>query len=411
MDLLLARQPILDIKRKVYGYELLHRSSRRDGFDNSDGDRASLEVLANTLLSFGLRKVLGKQRGFINFTRRLLLNDTALLLDPGVFVIEILENVEPDAEVIAACRRLREKGYLLALDDFLGREAFHPLAAVADIIKVDFRLTSHQERLRISSRYNRPALRLLAEKVETEEEFSLACREGFSLFQGFFFLRPEILSQREVPAFKGNLLRILAEIHAEEFDFGRLEDLIKREPSLVLRLLRYVNSAAFGWSAKIGSIRQAMALLGEDEMRRWLTLATLPALASDRPEELVRTAMLRARACELLAVEAGLAGRSLDLFLVGMFSLLEAIIGRPLRELLDELFLPSDVREALLEPPPAGGRLGAIYRLVENYEKGEWEKVSELAGELGLTVDTVAQRYLEATGWTEEIFSQIHATA
>jgi len=410
MDLLLARQPILDAERKVYGYELLHRSSRLDGFDNSDGDRASLEVLSNTLLSFGIRKVLGKHRGFINFTRELLVNDTALLLDPDVFVIEILETVQPDVEVIAACRRLRKKNYLLALDDFLGREAFHPLAAAADFLKVDFRLTSHHERLKIVRRYNRPTLRLLAEKVETEQEFSLACQEGFTLFQGFFFLRPEILSQREVPAFKGNLLRILAEIHAEEFDFGRLEDLIKREPSLVLRLLRYVNSAAFGWSSKIGSIRQAMALLGEDEMRRWLTLATLPALASDRPEELVRTAMLRARACELLAIEAGLAGRSLDLFLTGMFSLLETIIGRPLKDLLDELFLPGDVRQALLEPPPAGGRIGSVFRLVENYEKGEWERVTDLAKELGLTAENIAQRYLEATSWAEEIFSQIHVT-
>ena len=252
---------------------------------------------------------------------------------------------------------------------------------------------------------------MLAEKVETQEEVAWARREGFSYFQGYFFARPVILAKNDVPSFKVNLLRILAEMHAPEFDFGRVELLIKQDLPLCYRLLRYVNSAAFGWRSPIPSVRQAMTLLGEEEVRRWLTLAALPALASDKPDELVETAALRARFCELCAPWTGLSDRRSDLFLLGMFSLLDVMVGRPLDELLGELCIAEDVRGALLGHLAAEKPFAAIYQLVLACERAEWDTVSRLAASLGSPAEVVSDLYLEAVRWCAEIFHARDLTA
>jgi EAL and modified HD-GYP domain-containing signal transduction protein len=404
MEVFLARQPIFDSGLKVYGYELLHRSCRNNAFDGGDGDLASMEVLANTLLTFGPASVLSGKLGFINFTRDLLVGNLAFLMPPDSLVVEIVESVEPDDDVISACRKLRSRRYLLALDDFVAKDSSQPLVQLASILKVDFRATTEPERRQIVQRYGRPGLRMLAEKVETQEEVEWAQREGFSYFQGYFFARPVILAKKDIPLFKVNLLRILSEVHGPEFDFGRVERLIKQEMPLCYRLLRYVNSAAFGWRSRIASIQQAMALLGKEEMRRWLTLAALPALASDKPDELVETAVLRARFCELFAPWAGLPNRSSDLFLLGMFSLLDVMVGRPLDELLGEMCLAEDVCGALLGTSDTASPLPLIYQMVLACEKAQWDAVSLLAGRLGSPVEAVTDLYLDAVRWCAEIF-------
>lgn len=400
----LARQPIFDSSLNVYGYELLYRSCRTNAFDAADGDLASMQVLATTLLTLGPDNVLGGKLGFINFTRELLLGDLAMLLPPDSFVIEILESVEPDDEVIAACRTLGRRGYRIALDDFILHNSQQPLVEFADILKVDFRLTTGPERRRIVQRYGRPGLTMLAEKVETAEELASARREGFGCFQGYFFARPVILAKTTIPSFKVNLLRILSEVYSREFDLRKIEGLFKQDMPLCYRLLRYVNSAVFGWRSRINSIHQAIVLLGEEDVRRWLTLAALPALASDKPEELVETAVLRARFCELLAPCAGLSHRASDLFLLGMFSLLDAMVGRPLEELLEELWLADDVRGALVGGRAEDNPLARVYRLALAWERSEWDAVTRIAAELGLRIDVISDLYFEATTWCAQIF-------
>ncbi len=404
MKIFLARQPIFDASLRVYGYELLHRSSEAGSFDCADSNAASLGVLANTLLTLGLENVLRGRLGFINFTRDLLLNEVALLMPPDSLVVEILESVEPDEQVIAACRKLRSRHYRLALDDFGPNALGEPLVEFASVLKVDFRASPESERREIVRRFGRPGLRMLAEKVETQEEVEWARREGFDYFQGYFFARPVILAQQEIPSFKVNLLRILSELYSVDFDFGRVESLIKQELPLCYRLLRYVNSAAFGSRSPIVSIRQALVLLGENEVRRWFTVAALPVLASDKPDELVETAMLRARFCELLAPSAGLSHRTSDAFLVGMFSLLDAMVGRPLDELLNELCLAGDVRGALLTEHDEANPLAVIYRLVVACERAKWEEVQGLAERFGSSQDSVSDLYLQAIRWCKDIF-------
>lgn len=403
MEILLCRQPILDARLHTYGYELLYRSCPTAAYDGEDPDAASLQVLATSLMS-GAPPFSRDNVAFVNFTRALLLNEVALLFPPQMLVVEILENVQPDAPVISACSRLKASGYRLALDDFGPGAHTRPLLDLAAILKVDFRATPPRERKRLVVHYARPGLRMLAEKVETHEEFEWARGHGFSYFQGYFFARPLIIARKEIPASKANLLRLLGAVHAPNFDFARIEELVKHEPQLCHRLLRYVNSAAFGSRAQILSVRMAMVLLGEDELRKWLTLAALPGLASDKPDSLAETAVLRARTCELLAVRAGLAARSGEFFLMGMFSLLDAFMGRPLDELLAELGLSRDVTEALLGDAALGNPAARIYRLALAVERADWDTVAVLATALGLSVERVSEVCFEAAAWCTRIF-------
>ncbi|MBK9169802.1 MAG: EAL domain-containing protein [Bryobacterales bacterium] len=245
MEVLLARQPIFDASLNVFAYELLHRSPHSAVFAEEDGDKASLEVLANTLLTVGPASVLNGRLAFVNFTRELLLRGFADLMPPEALVVEILENVEADDAVVAACRALRRRRYKLALDDVVLSGPPPALAPLASFLKVDFYFTTDAERRQIVKRYKRPGLRLLAEKVETQEEFESAKRQGFTYFQGYFFARPVMISAQAIPSLKAASLRILSEVHAPDVNFWRLEKLLKRDVALCYRLLRYVNSAAF----------------------------------------------------------------------------------------------------------------------------------------------------------------------
>lgn len=404
MEIFLARQPIFDVNQTVFGYELLHRSSRSGGYNATNGDLASIQVINHTLMSFGPRKVLNGRAGLINFTRELLVSGYAHLLPPDSFVVEVLETVEPDAEVIEACRDLRRRNYRLALDDFVPSPAMEPLIGLAHIIKVDYLKTSPQDRRALVRRYGRAGISMLAEKVETAQDFALARHEGFAYFQGYFFARPVILEGRDIPPFKLNLLRLLAEANQPECDFKRLERLLKPEVTLCYRLLRYVNSAAFATLSTVTSIRQAMNFLGETQLRKWLTVAALPALATNKPAELVETAVLRARFAETLAAPAGLAARSQDLFLMGMFSLLDAMIGRPLEELLSELGLPDDIRHVLLNPDSAKGKPADVHRIVVASERGDSVALAAAASRLSIPSDTIFASYLESAAWCSDIF-------
>jgi len=399
VDILLARQPIFGSNLQVYGYELLYRACHNHGGSGSDGTVASMQVLANVLLTFGPARVLGGKVGFINFTRELLVSDLAYMLPWDSLVIEILETVVPDEPVIAACRKLKDRHYRLALDDFVDTEQSLPLVELANIIKVDFRSTPERERLRLVRSHARPGLRFLAEKVETSEEFEWARKNGFDYFQGFFLARPSMMARKEIPALKINTLRLLAQVHRRELDFGEVEELIKRDAPLCYRLLRYVNSGAFALPSRISSIRQAMMILGEEDMRKWIALAAIPALASDKPNELLERATLRARFCELLAPWAGPSPRGSELFLAGMFSLLDAMVGRPLGELLEELGLTDTVGAVLLGQSPAESGLSQVYRLALACEDADWDAVLRIAKKLRAPVEVVSDLYVEAVDW------------
>lgn len=404
MDVFVARQPIFDRQQRVFGYELLFRSCLTNAYDGTEGTQATSQVITTSFFSLDMGKILGGKRAFINFNRDLLVGECVSVLPSEIAVVEVLESVEADEQVMAACKHLKERGYLLALDDFVCEERLAPLAEVADIIKVDFLATPEAERRRLVRRYSGRGIKLLAEKVETPEQFRQAYQMGYSYFQGYFFARPVIISGRDIPAFKLHYLQILKEINLPELDYPRLENMIKQEVSLSYKLLRYINSAAFGWRGPIESIRQALVLLGESESRKFVSLVALPFLAQDKPEELVVTAVIRARFCESIAPRVGLSNRKADLFFLGMFSLLDVIMDRPLEEVLAEVGLAPDVREALLEKSCGRNPLGWILELVRCYEAAEWDRLAQAARHLRLPAEVIPDLYLDSVHWADSVF-------
>ena len=256
-----ARQPIFDREEKVFGYELLFRDSLENCFVG-DADEASRATLDRSLV-IGLDVLCDGRRAFVNCTRDTLIKGLVGLLPSTTTVVEILETVTADPDVMAACHSLKEQGYIIALDDYVADDQREPLAEMADIIKVDWLLTTQPERERLMKQFGPWRCRMLAEKVETQSQFEQARDQGFVYFQGYFFRRPEMMGTHDMPANRLNYIRMLQEVSRPELDVPGLEKLVKEEASVCYRLLRYLNSAAFGFKKEIHSVRHALSILGE----------------------------------------------------------------------------------------------------------------------------------------------------
>lgn len=404
LEVLVARQPIFDRRQHVVAYELLYRSSRENRFQGEDSAKATSGVVANALLSFGLDRLIDEHRAFINFDAATLSDGLAMALPPERAVIEILETVEETEELLRHCAALKAKGYQLALDDFVGERGYERLLDLADIIKVDFRLADPADWGSIASRFAPRGIRMLAEKVETHEEFEQAREHGYELFQGYFFSRPNIVASKEIPGSKLHHLRVLGEIHRPELDFDRIEGILKSDPAMVHKLLRYVNSVSFGLRSEIESVRHALALLGEAEVRKWASLVTLTGLAIDKPQELVVDSVVRGRVCEQLSQPVGLGQRSGEMFFLGMFSLIEAMLDRPMAEILEGIHLADEVRATLLSSHSAPQRMSKLLGLAAALERAEFPKVESLAGESRLDLTAVRGVYVDAVEWAGKLF-------
>ncbi len=402
MEHFIARQPIFDTKGRVYAYELLFRSGLHNYFDCDDQDHAAASVIANSNLLFNLDEMTGGTKAFINCTRKVLLEDLMDTLPRQLAVVEVLEDVEPDDAIIAACLRLKNQGYILALDDFVYHENFEPLLDLADIIKVDFLLSDVAEQEHLAKTMIPRGIKMLAEKVETHEVYEQAKDMGYQLFQGYFFAKPVIISRKDIPTNKVQFLRILKDIHAAEVDFKKLALTIQSEVSLSYKLLKLINSAAFALRHKVTSILQALSLLGLREIRSWVSLLSIASMADDKPAELVVSSLIRARLCEQLAQPCKMGDRQSGMFLMGLFSLLDVIMSRPIDEILQEITVEQDIMEALAGNP---GTLRTVLDLVIAMEKGEWEQVSSLAAELQIEEQTLSATYLDAVKWAQDIYT------
>jgi EAL and modified HD-GYP domain-containing signal transduction protein len=406
VDVLIARQAIFDRERKVYGYELLYRSNAASsGFDGTSAEAATMQVLSNTLMAIGAEKVLGGKKAFVNFDQRLLRQEMHLMLPPESIVIEILETVKPTADLIALCQSIAQQGYALALDDFANDPGWEPLTRIAGLIKVDLRLISREEQECMLRTYRPRGVMMLAEKVETYAEFDWARRAGYDLFQGYFFARPMLVSSHQIPAVKSSCLLLLREVHRPDFDFERVEELLREDVALTYKLLRYVNSAIFARRTDIESIGQALIVLGEEGIRRWVALAALPMLATDKPTELLTLSLVRASFCERLAglAQAAPPGQA---FLMGMFSLLDALIDQPLHEALRSVDLGPEVTQALLGIAPDGSFLARLHELILCYERADWDAVERLSNVCGIPPLQTGDAYLDSMDWAAEIVHQ-----
>ena len=392
-----ARQPILTADEKVFGYELLFRDGVEDFFRHADPDEASRSTL-NTAMLLGLDVLCDGRRAFVNCTRDILLKDYITLLPSEQAVVEILETVPADDLVVAACRRLKESGYTIALDDFGVNDPREALTDFADIIKVDLRDMSATDAAAMVKRYGPWRCRMLAEKVETREEFLAAKKAGFLYFQGYFFRRPEMLTAHEIPANRVNYLRMLTAVSKPELDVREIENVVKGEASLCYRLLRYLNSAAFGFANEIHSVRHALAILGEREVRRWIRLVATLGAGQGKSSELVLSALVRARFCELLSPK--IPHGDSDLFLMGLLSLMDVILELPMSQVLDNVPIDQESKSVLL-----GGacRLRPFYQLMLAQESGEWKTASELTAQLHLSESEVAECHWQAMQWARQV--------
>ena len=294
MNALVARQAVFDCQRNLYGYELLFRSNESiNAFDGTEAAVATTQVLANTLMSIGTETLLCGKKAFVNFNHHLLQSKMHLTLPKESLVIEILESVSPTSHFVELCDSIRQQGYSLALDDFTDEPGFAPLTRMASVIKVDMRLSSRAEQKRMLGKYKPRGILMLAEKVETYSEFQWALRAGYDLFQGYFFARPEVIRSRRIPAAKTACLRLLRETRQDGMNFQRIGQIIREDVSLTYQLLRYSSSASFPRHSEAQEITHALLILGEERLRGWVAMATLPLLATNKPDELLKLSGLR----------------------------------------------------------------------------------------------------------------------
>ncbi|MBC8060326.1 MAG: HDOD domain-containing protein [Clostridiaceae bacterium] len=400
MDVYVARQPIFDINNNSIAYELLFRNSLENKYTGNDGNAATLEVINNTFFTIGLNNVLDGKKAFINLSESLLKADFITALPPEHVVIEILETVEPTTEVIERCKELKNKGYILALDDFVFYPKYKKLLEIVDIIKVDFTITIGAARKQVFRLIKNKRIKFLAEKVETKEEYLEAISYGYTYFQGYFFSKPEILMGKDIPLNKMIYLRLIKELNSKEFHVDKLEALIVKDVSIAYKLLKMINSSAFGIKNKVTSMKLAIAMLGEKEMVKWLYMLVVRGISLDKPQELITLSLERAKFCEQLAILSNNNQIAFDAYLTGMLSTMDAILNLPMEKILDELSVGDDVKLALTEE---SNTLGIIYRLVKNYERGDFDSVITLGDDLHINQSDISDTYFNVLRWIKDM--------
>ncbi len=389
----IGRQPIFDSKLKIAGYELLFRSGNVDAYDGIDGDKATSQVINNALMEISLDDIVGSNPAFINFTKDLLINGIAELLPADRVVIEILETVEVDEELVAGVKRLVDAGYIIALDDFTFSDEWIPLIDLATIIKFDVMQHSIEEIKNQIKKFEGRKLKLLAEKVETQEEYHQLIEVGFDYFQGYFFSKPEVISHQALSSASISLLQLLAQMQKPDLEVSEIEQLISQDVSLSYKLFRCVNSAAFGLKNKMNSIKQAVVYLGIQRLKNWVSLLAMSGNAN-KASELIQVGLVRAKMCEFIADECGLPEKD-SYFIVGLFSILDAVLDQPLSDILKKIPLDESLNKALLDRK---GDMGKALWCSICCEQCIWDGIEFP----NMSQDRLYQIYRDAMTWTRQ---------
>jgi c-di-GMP-related signal transduction protein len=396
-----TRQPILAADETVIGYKLLFRTDVVSHFSMQDEEGAARRTIdMSTLL--GLDVLCDHRLAFIGCDREILLEHGLAFLPANRVVAEIERGVQVDEVVIEACCELKNAGYRIAIDGFTADDSRQAIVHLADYLKVDLKKGGWEEIPELVGPDHWKDAVLMATNVESREDFDLARRKGFQLFQGFFFRKPESLRTRTAPTNRVIYLRLLQAVMQPELNWDRVEELIKSDPTLYYRLLRFLNSPLFGIRGGVRTVRQAFTLLGDDEMRRWCRLAGMFELSKGRPGELLLSALVRARFAELLGSRVGHGEE--DLFLLGVLSMMDSILEIPMRAVIEGLPLDESARRLLLEHE---GGLAGIFRLVSEVEAGAWNLVVDSCVELCVAQDFAAGCYTEAIAWAQSLAASV----
>ena len=366
----LARQPILNSERKFIAYEILSRYGPENYCRPPENSNINVNGM-DELFLMGIRTMTEGLPAFLNCTRDFLLNDYLTLMPCDLVVGEILETVPSDVEVLAACHRMKDQGYRLALDDYCDAPAMQPLLKIADYVKIDVLLTDFPGQKRVVDLCHARSIPVIAEKVETNEQFR-HCREiGYDYFQGYFFCRPQIVGRRSVPANKVVYLQLLQAANEVQFDFQKISQIFRRDVSLSYRLLRYLNSPVFPFRMEIHSIPHALTLLGEHSMRKWISLVSVACLGDEVADGLLRLPLLRAMFCELIGHKIGMHREANELFLLGLLSVMDALLNMRMSDVLAEIPVGDEIKNALLG---RDSRYRPVFDVVLDYESGTWEQ-------------------------------------
>jgi len=402
MDAYVARQPIFDRKMKIFAYELLFRNSLDNFMPKVDEDMASSQILSSTYYTIGIDKITSGKKAFINFTQNLIEDMVPLFFPKATTVVEVLENVKPSSKVIEALKAIRQNGHVIAMDDFVFTKESIPLLQYVDIIKIDFKSTPSDLAGAVIKKVNAAGFKtlFLAEKIETNEEFMDALEMGFSYFQGYFFCKPEIIKGRQISTSQVSLLKITSEVNKQDYNLSVVESFIARDVNISFKLLKYINSAYFKRMKEISTIRDALFMMGTDELKRFVTLMAISQMNDSKPDALIYTSAFRAKFCELCGKSSTRKDCPDELFTLGIFSLIDAILDQPMDRIMRQLPLPSRITEALTKK---NGLMADYLKLTEAYEKADWASVSEYCRLIELNEAYLPAIYIDACSWSSEI--------
>lgn len=396
MEIFLARQAIYNRKNQVVAYELLFRNSKFNAFTGDVNEEEATIKLISNCAAIGLSNLTNGKKAFINFPKGVLLKDTVCLLEKENLVVEILENVKPTAEILFYLVELKNKGYILALDDVVMNYRYKEFGTLIDVYKIDFIATSKSERVTILEEISKvnPKRKLLAEKVETEEDYNEALENNYLYFQGYYFSKPTMISGRDIPVRNVSCFNIMVELLSPNFDVDKIERTIKTDVAISYKLMKFLNSANFSFLQKISSIRHAITLLGKKELEKWLSLVVISEMKNSNAEYTTNT-IIRGRFCELIAGEAKSSKKSLA-FMVGLFSNLDVFINRSMENIILEIPLDEEVKTALLG---SDNDLSQILNLVKAYESMDIKKVEEYSQKLNIDKKLLIDMYIESIEW------------
>lgn len=401
-DIFLGRQPIFNRTMDVCAYELLYRSGQNNAADFKDADQATVRVILNTLVEMGLDNIVNNGKAFINFSKNFLVGKYPILLPANRVVIEILEDVKVDSELMGALIDLQQAGFSFALDDVTNIERVYEFRTLSSIIKLDLMQINRLELPNLISAIKQQGFKVLAEKVETQAEYNQCRRLGVDYYQGFFLCKPNIIVGKKMDSSRLVIMRALAILQNRAASFKDLENLIAQDVGLSYKLLKMTNSGYYSLATEVKSLRQAISLLGFDTLRGWMSLLMMTTL-QDKPPELTNIALQRAHMAESLAKLYG-QSQPESFFLVGLFSVLDALMDQPMTEIVSQLNLSQNISGALLKHE---GLEGFILNTIQNYERGDWNNLTNS----NLTPDTLTQTYLESIKWTNILSKEIHTAA
>lgn len=400
-NIFIARQPIYDRKLEVMGYELLYRSGDMDVAVFKDADQASRDTILNSFLHIGIDNLVGSALAFINLPENFVINEALTPMFKEQSVLEILEDTEARPEVIEGIKRLKQEGYRIALDDVRHREKLDPFLELADFVKIDVS-KRNEGGIEAEIDYLRGRnLKTVATKVETAEIHNACLEMGFDYFQGFFFCRPQLVKQKVMPANKLVVLNVLSKLQDPELDIDDLEAVLAQDVTLSYKLLRYINSAAFSLRSEVESIKDAVVLLGLINIKHWISLIFMSKVMDNKPKELIVTALVRGKMCELLAKKYK-PDIAPQMFIIGLFSVLDALMDTPMIELLDTVILSMPIKLALLDME---GEHGELYQQVLFYDQHQWDKIDSSKFEIG----ALAEAYLASVQWADESIKALSA--